>query len=980
MFREVTQCITRPADLCSEQVAAIEHRGGNVFLAGGAGTGKTQVIVERCRSLIAGGVSSDALLVLTSQRTSAELRSRLRQLDVDDSPIVRTFDGFATWILEHSGSAISRRILAAPAERAIFRRAAESASLISLPPDVAQSSPFLELAKAHVDELSRAPADARRLLSDQGTSRTRDLIELAAKRAELCERLDLGAETNPVARAVELAGDPGPNLVRSLLGRFEHILVDEFQDCDPLHLALLQLFDGEIFAAGDADRAIYSFRPAAVAALAKTQSVLSMTTMRLGLSFRCSPSAIALAQGSRGPSAPDASADDGTIVFRRAMSPRDEATLIGQSVAQAVAAGTPANDIAILLRDAQPMSRLLVRDLRARGIAVAEQGGRKVLDDPAVDVICAAFKAFAAPEQIVPWADFLTHPALEFSPLAIRLAAAEIQPQSVDAVCGLLELLDVKESKRGGQIAKALRAAYGYWEQHDVVSAARCFASRSGLASFDLDVAAGDALAGRPAVEHNRALDAFVHALADVCAVRMRMNDDTSARANFEALVEGSRSLRTATLLEAHESGVHILSVYAAKGREFAFVAIADAVDGRFPRAWRPDDVLASLDIESARACSVDIGTLADEHFALERALWSVAITRSKHRLLVTWSETGIDGSTQRAGRFIPLDARLHEAQRPSFRAPLEEVTVVLRDVQGASPAHLPRPVAVSTFETWLTCRRKFYYSALLRIGGSQRGFKAKLGTLVHRAIHEFHSVVHDFRAVEIGAHTGWSAHLRSTLTALLTSAEPPFETALEVAAATRAAHRLVDRYARELERTARERHGFEMVASEQRVDFTLSGVDFTGKIDRIDEYADGSLGIVDVKTAAFARNKEMADGFIKLGAAAENAGVWTNAPSRANPQLALYRHAIAPATLSFVYLDAPPKSDEHADAAYTDRLSCSEQQPALAAIDIALATTFVQPWTTGAIDSLEPTRFARTCRSCEFIAVCPGYLEDDEA
>ncbi len=972
VFHRMIESMLPATGLTALQLAAIAHRGSNAIVEGLPGAGKTRVIVERCRSLLAAGIPAGALLVLTSQRAATELRARITTQLSGALPLVYTFHGFASWLVDQSEPGGGQRRISRAAQREVFAYAAASTGLTSLPPYTARSAHFLALAEVRADELRESPAAARRKLAEHATPRLRDIIELEASRDRLRERLDIADDAGVVAQAVELAGRAEPRPARILLQRYKHILIDEFQDADATQLALLQHLHGEIFAVGDRNQTIYAFRRSAQAAQMQARAALAMTVFRLGPSLRCPAEISDFARSGRLAASSAEVAAAGAIRFRRAVSPRDEAALVGQCIAGAVAAGTPAGDIAVLLRNPEPMTRLLERELRSRGVAVAERSGRAVLDDPAVDVIRAAFTAFAAPDRNDGWIELLSHPALAIPPLELRLAVAATPLQSLEAVSALLETLDVRQVDgtarvHGVHVAAALRAAHLDWQRNDVQSAARVLAAELNLS--------------RCALLDGGALDAFFGAVADVCDVRARLQCDTSAAANFGALLDGSRSLRTASAAGASESGVHIMSVHAAKGREFEFVIIADAAAGRFPDNWQPDQVLGAHDFAAARGCGVDVGTLVDEHAAAERALWCVALTRTKRNLLVTWSETAIDGSPQRASRFIPLDVRDGQAQRPAFRAPLDDRSTGIRDVQSPSPARLTRAVAVSTLETWLTCRRRFYYSALLRVGGSQRSFKAKLGTLVHRAIQEFHSAVRDFTHVEAGAHADWSARLQDAVATVLASIDrpfEPFESALETSAAIRAANRLVGRYARELERAARDTRGFAVIASEKRVDFSLAGIAFTGKIDRVDAFADGTLALVDIKTGAFAKDKAMADGFRKLGAAAQTS-LWVKAPSRVNPQLALYRLAIAARTLAFVYLDAASKADDYADAAYTDRLVCVDEQPALAAIDAVTATTFSEPWATGAVRSLDPTRFARSCRSCEFTAVCPGYLEDDE-
>ena len=93
-----------------QQRAAIEARG-NVFVAAGAGTGKTAVLVERfVASVVDEGVDIDSLLVITyTERAAGELRARIRSRLIErgrpdlalelDGAWVSTIHGFCRRLL-----------------------------------------------------------------------------------------------------------------------------------------------------------------------------------------------------------------------------------------------------------------------------------------------------------------------------------------------------------------------------------------------------------------------------------------------------------------------------------------------------------------------------------------------------------------------------------------------------------------------------------------------------------------------------------------------------------------------------------------------------------------------------------------------------------------------------------------------------------------------------------------------------------------
>lgn len=972
----------RSFELTPRQREAVAHRGSNLLVEAVPGSGKTRVIVERCASLLADGVGASKILLLTfSRRAAAELRARLARVRANETPEIRTFHGFAARLLADAGSSgRAHRLLCEPAERALFEHVSVNAPLHSLPPGIGRSEQFRDAAAHCAHELRRSSPEALARLSERATPRVADLLALDAAQRSLRERLGFADYDDLVARAVALAAEPGSPVANALYGRYAHVLVDEFQDTDPLQLALLARLGAEIFAVGDAAQAIYGFRGAARNALKQAQKTLEMRGLSLDASFRCPANVCDLARSVWPSALPLHSRIDGAgdISFRSAASPQDEAAFIGAAVAAALEGGTREHEIAVLVRSAEPMARLVGCELRERGIAVARHGGEKLLDDPAVDVMCAALQAFAGPAEPQRWVRLLAHPVLGIAPLVLRLALDAAPPRSVDDACALVMELATRARVSGERLADALRSGQALWVAGDVSGAARRFAAEADVLGFVASQSENNAQ------RSSARIVSFLDALADVRDIRARLGSDTSSAAVFNAFLVAADGWRAGAESIDDEPGVRILTVHAAKGLEFEFVAIADAVDDRFPLASRSDPLLSPSERETARACGVDLGTSPDEQLAEERSLWYVAVTRTKLKLLVTWSETQVDGSPQRASRFIPLPERTREAERSSFRGRLEYAPgAMLAEPPPARAARLQRPLATRTIETWLTCRRRFYYSALLKISSKDRGFKAKLGTLVHRAVESFHTSVRDFRNVEAGAHAAWVSMLQTAARAIVASdlTAGCFDSVLETDAALRSADRLLERYARELETSARaSAGGFEVIACEERVWYTVAGVAFAGTIDRVDRHSDGSLTIVDVKTGAFKKDKAMADAFPKLAAAVTAETLWKKATPPGNPQLALYRRAKPQTrTLAYLYLDARPKFGEFTDAAYADRLDLEAGADALAAIDTVLDQTFFTPWRTASVTTLEPTRFARACRTCEFVAVCPGFLEDDD-
>src|ERR1700682_350903 len=109
-----------------DQRVAAEIGGGPIRVVAGAGTGKTAVIAERFRRLVASGVPAGSILVMTfTERAAAEMRQRIEDLIGTTAPAVGTFHSIALGWLRADGGAVGVppgfRILAG-AERWILAR------------------------------------------------------------------------------------------------------------------------------------------------------------------------------------------------------------------------------------------------------------------------------------------------------------------------------------------------------------------------------------------------------------------------------------------------------------------------------------------------------------------------------------------------------------------------------------------------------------------------------------------------------------------------------------------------------------------------------------------------------------------------------------------------------------------------------------------------------------------------------------------
>ncbi len=254
------------APLNAAQLAAVTTGAPQTLVLAGAGSGKTRVLVHRIAWCLENGLASPSgiLAVTFTNKAAAEMRGRIEQLL--RRPVggmwVGTFHGIAHRLLRahHREAKLPEQfqIMDSDDQQKVVRRAIRGLNL-----DDGQWSPkeaqwFINARK---DEGQR-PAH----IDTAGDFVLQTMVEIYTAYEEACQRAGLVDFAELLLRAFELWRDT-PGLLRHYQERFFHVLVDEFQDTNAIQYAWLRLVAGEhanVFAVGDDDQSIYSWRGAKV--------------------------------------------------------------------------------------------------------------------------------------------------------------------------------------------------------------------------------------------------------------------------------------------------------------------------------------------------------------------------------------------------------------------------------------------------------------------------------------------------------------------------------------------------------------------------------------------------------------------------------------------------------------------------------------------------------------------------------------------
>ena len=272
------------AALAPDQLAAVAHPGGPARIIAPAGSGKTRVLTERLRHLLADRNHEPDLLTAVAYNVKAadELRERTHGL----RPTIRTLNSLGLFICQMAGGV---KVIEEREVRNIVQ------SLVKIPrkANADPVAPYLEALSAIRLGLVHPLAAETRFPDAAGVSMAFD-----AYRAALAARGAVDFDEQ-IYRAVELLlTDPD---VRSRAGAgCRTLLVDEFQDLAPAHVLLLRLLAGpagSVFGVGDDDQVIYGYAGADPGFLIDFGRWFpGAATYDLRVNYRCPPAIVRGAQ------------------------------------------------------------------------------------------------------------------------------------------------------------------------------------------------------------------------------------------------------------------------------------------------------------------------------------------------------------------------------------------------------------------------------------------------------------------------------------------------------------------------------------------------------------------------------------------------------------------------------------------------------------------------------------------------------------
>ena len=254
--------------LNDSQLQAVSHVKGPAIVLTGPGSGKTKVIVERLRYMIENSrISPSEILVITFTKAAA-IEMQYRFLKITDSSypevVFGTFHSVFYKIIRNSKSKNENKIEIATEKNKyeILRDGLSMLRGIGKIDDRTYEDALLELSDI-ISEISRiknlgiTPQDSIESLSVSKVFP--DIFKFYNNRLVEFGMIDFD---DMILRCKKIL-EESQSIRKTWQERFKFILIDEYQDINPVQYSVVRLLLGDsnnIFAVGDDDQSIYGFR------------------------------------------------------------------------------------------------------------------------------------------------------------------------------------------------------------------------------------------------------------------------------------------------------------------------------------------------------------------------------------------------------------------------------------------------------------------------------------------------------------------------------------------------------------------------------------------------------------------------------------------------------------------------------------------------------------------------------------------------
>ncbi|HVU02115.1 MAG TPA: UvrD-helicase domain-containing protein [Polyangiaceae bacterium] len=667
-------------DLNGEQRRAVMTHKGPLLVLAGAGSGKTRVITYRIAELIRRGTKPDRILAVTfTNKAAREMRERAmgllgkRRKGVK-GPEISTFHSLCVRILRRN---IER--LGYPAQFSIYDENEQES--------IARST----LRDLRVGQEKLRPGDLLSIIGGwksrgvrpsqaEGVARNdrESLAAMAFERYQGALRAAGAVDFDDLLLCTEELFDRFEDVRTAEARRFDHILIDEYQDTNDLQYRIVVALAKDhrnLCVVGDDDQSIYGWRGAEIAhILGFAKDWPGATVVRLEDNYRCRESILGLAntliahnknrhdkvlRAARGGGDPPR--------FLRFESELTEATEIVREIRARTSPEKPDRvsfrDIAILFRtNEQP--RAFEVELRRERIPYLLVGGQSFYDRKEIRDVLAYLKVLANPTDEVSLLRIINTPRRGISDGVVET----VLKRAVEAGKSLWEVLpeavnDGDVPHYAGERISAFKAMVDRFRLAFQAPGANWAEVFQGMLremdyKSELDRAyknPGDSEARWESVGELVNTLATYQDRADAPSLREYLDETTLSRDDLKKEDE-------------RPSAVTLMTLHSAKGLEFPYVYMVGMEEGLLPHRRAVEDLGGAGIDEERRLCYVGVTRAKDQltlSFARARMKWGKERPGIPSRFLME-----MRGETEKAARAAEAAQKLFASEGFGQRPP----------------------------------------------------------------------------------------------------------------------------------------------------------------------------------------------------------------------------------------------------------------------------------------------------------------------
>lgn len=278
--KQVKDLVETSGELNSEQKHAVTYNGKHLLVIAGAGTGKTKTIIERAKYLVQSGIAPNRIVILSFTRKSArEIVERIKaQVDIAAVKDIQgqTFHSWCMSILKNNPHIFKQSTYTVMDEddresciKIAWGKTIKMNTGRPIRPEAflkvysyamnAKCSLSEAIAKVLLDNVSLDSDNVKEFINSNKPIFV-DIIRSYIKYKETRKYLDYDDILNIVAKAMK----ENAEIRERICSLYDHILIDEMQDTNPLQYELLSSFYEKchLFCVGDDAQSIYGFRGA----------------------------------------------------------------------------------------------------------------------------------------------------------------------------------------------------------------------------------------------------------------------------------------------------------------------------------------------------------------------------------------------------------------------------------------------------------------------------------------------------------------------------------------------------------------------------------------------------------------------------------------------------------------------------------------------------------------------------------------------